>query len=118
VGDSTVTPPLDVAPTGKLNPAPDATASTDTGLHHHLYTVVKGDTLIKIARKFKTTANAIMIANNISDPTKLSIGKKLKIPSKEARSAKISEPAKSPQPAQVQTKASATATAQLANLTP
>lgn len=51
------------------------------------YTVVKGDNLTKIAHKFKITPNAIMTANNISDPKKLSIGEKLKIPSKEARSA-------------------------------
>lgn len=94
--------------------------SITTPLQHHVYTVVKGDTLIKIARKFKTTPTAIMTANNISDPSKLSIGKKLKIPSKEARSAANSAPvpavtpAVSPQPAQVQAQPVAP-TGQLAN---
>ncbi len=69
-------------------------------MHHHLYTIEKGDTLVKIAHKFKTTPSAIMAENSISDPTKLTIGKKLKIPSKESRSAKIAEPAIAP--AQVQ----------------
>ena len=98
--------------------APAVATAPTAALKHNVYTVVKGDTLTKIAHKFKTTPTALMTANNITDPSKLSIGKKLKIPSKEARSAKISEPTTSPQPAQVQTKASATATAQLANLTP
>ena len=87
-------------------------------LQHHVYTVVKGDTLIKITHKFKTTPTALMAANNISDPSKLSIGKKLKIPSKEARSAATSAPVLAPsvpaQPAQVQAQPAAP-TGQLAN---
>ncbi len=73
--------------------APAATTLASTAgepaatVHGHIYTVVKGDTLTKIARKFKTTPTAIMTANNLSDPTKLAIGKKLKIPAREDRSA-------------------------------
>jgi LysM repeat protein len=103
------------APATSLAAAP---ASTATGAsQHHTYTVVKGDTLTKIAHKFKTTKSALMAANNITDPAKLSIGEKLKIPSKasstqESRSARISTPAPStpatpsvtPQPSQVQAK--------------
>ncbi len=90
-----------------------ATAKTSTTLtkgtlDHHLYTIVKGDTLTKIAHKFKTTPAALMTANNITDPTKLGIGKKLVIPSKETHTAKVNEPATEPAKA----KASA---AQLAN---
>jgi peptidoglycan endopeptidase LytE len=84
-----------------------------TGMHHHLYTVVKGDTLIRIAHRFRTSPSAIMAENGISDPTKLSIGKKLRIPSGESRSARVSTPA-STQPGQVQAKGNAP-TAQLAN---
>ena len=54
-----------------------------------------------------------MAANSITDPTKLSIGKKLKIPSKESRSAKISEPITQPAPLQPKTSGSAP---QLANI--
>jgi len=92
MGEPAATAPLGAPAPDKNKPA-TGTASTAEPLHHHLYTVVKGDTLIKIARKFKTTANAIMIANNISDPTKLGIGKKLKIPSREANSAGTAAPA-------------------------
>jgi LysM repeat protein len=64
---------------------------------HHLYTVVKGDTLIKIARRFRTTPSAIMTANNITNASRLSIGKKLHIPSGESRSAAASSaPAEAP----------------------
>jgi len=49
-----------------------------------LYTVSKGDTLTKIAKQFKTTPSAIMSANNMTDPRKLSIGAKLKIPGQQA----------------------------------
>jgi len=102
----------------------ELTASTTAPLQHHIYTVIKGDTLTKIAHKFKTTPNAIMTANNITDPTKLSIGKKLRIPSRESRSASNNVPAPSvthavappvaPQPAQVETQPVAP-TGQLAN---
>jgi LysM repeat protein len=64
-----------VAPTAS---APAAAAGST------VYTVSKGDTLTKIARQYKTTAAAIMSANNLSDPHKLSIGAKLKIPTQQA----------------------------------
>ena len=87
------------ASTANLAAAP-STAATGAS-QHHLYTVVKGDTLAKIAHKFKTTPSAIMAVNSISNPGKLTIGKKLKIPSKESRSARNSTPSPT-QPAQVQ----------------
>jgi LysM repeat protein len=100
--------------TASLASAPSTVATT--GLHHHLYTVVKGDTLIKIAHKFKTTSTALMTENGITDPTKLAIGKKLRIPSEESRSARNNPPASS-QPGQVQAKENAPS-AQLANFVP
>jgi len=90
------------------------TTGAGTRSNHHLYTVVKGDTLTKIAHRFRTTPSAIMTENNITDPTKLSIGKKLRIPSEESRSARNNVP--STQPGQVQAKGNAP-TAQLANFT-
>jgi len=76
--------------------------TTASGSHEHLYTIAKGDTLVKIAHKFKTTKSAIMAENNMTDATKLTIGKKLKIPSKEARSAGNTVPAAVPMAPQVQ----------------
>jgi LysM repeat protein len=114
---------LDESPTALVlnesTPAPTASLASASSTmpaavpHRHLYTVVKGDTLIKIAHKFKTTAAALMTENSITDPTKLGIGKKLKIPSEESRSAGNAAPS-STQPSQVQTTETAPS-AQLAN---
>jgi LysM repeat protein len=118
---------LDASPTGPLRneSAPTLTAASmasapstmaGTVSQHHLYTVVKGDTLIKIAHKFKTTATAIMTENSITDPSRLTIGKKLKIPSQESRSARNNAPA-STQPGPAQAKEDAP-TGQWANFVP
>jgi LysM repeat protein len=77
-------------------PVHHATAKTGTTSSRHFYTVVKGDTLIKIARRFRTTPTAIMAANNLTDAGRIGIGKKLKIPSGESRSAATSAPASEP----------------------
>jgi len=113
--DSTPTGPVLSESAAPMTTSLASTTSTvaTTGLHHHLYTVVKGDTLTKIAHKFKTTATAIMTENSITDPGKLAVGKKLKIPSQESRSARNGTPS-STQPGQVQAKGNAP-TAQLAN---
>ncbi|MCE0497776.1 MAG: LysM peptidoglycan-binding domain-containing protein [Methylacidiphilales bacterium] len=71
---------------------PAAPAPSPASASHHTYTVVKGDTLSRIAHKFRTTAKALMEANNITDPTKLSIGKKLRIPSREAQTTTAATP--------------------------
>ncbi|PAW79458.1 MAG: hypothetical protein B9S32_02655 [Verrucomicrobia bacterium Tous-C9LFEB] len=77
--------------------APVAAASS-------VYTVSKGDTLTKIAKQFKTTPSAIMSANNMTDPRKLSIGAKLKIPGQQATTQPVAAPEKAasakPAPAQ------------------
>jgi LysM repeat protein len=78
-------------------PAPAAVASTSAEAVE-FYTVVKGDTLSKIARQFKTTPGAIMSANNLSDPHKLAIGYKLKIPSQQARNDAVDTQTASPKP--------------------
>lgn len=46
---------------------------------NEVYTVVRGDTLYSIARKFNTTVTAIQLLNNLTTST-LSIGQKLLIP--------------------------------------
>ncbi len=86
-----------VKPTPKVAaPVAAATAS--------IYTVSKGDTLTKIAKQFKTTPSAIMSANNMTDPRKLSIGAKLKIPGQQATTQPVAAPEKAasakPAPAQ------------------
>ena len=83
--DSTTAPSVATASIGAKPEHLHLHKTTASG--HHLYTVVKGDTLMKIARKFHTTSGAIMAANNITNASRLSIGKKLHIPSGESRTA-------------------------------
>lgn len=45
-----------------------------------IYTVVKGDTLTKIAKKYKTTVKKLVELNGIKDPDKIYGGQKIKIP--------------------------------------
>ena len=45
-----------------------------------IYTVVKGDTLRKIARRFNTTVTEIVNINNIKNPDLIIVGQKFKIP--------------------------------------
>jgi len=99
--------------TGVLAETPAATTATHTSVspmlansvtstvtpstpHHHTYTIVKGDTLSKIAHKFKTTTSALIAANDIADPAKLTVGKKLRIPSSETHVAKVNPLAVTP----------------------
>jgi len=56
-----------------LNPISAVLADT-------LYTVQPGDNLTKIARKFDTTVEAIVEANDIADPGMIRVGEILKIP--------------------------------------
>jgi LysM repeat protein len=63
-----------------------------------LYEVVAGDTLVRIARNFGTTADKIAEVNGITDPRKLKIGMKLWIPSQTVASETSSVPARTPQP--------------------
>ena len=98
-----------LAATAETPTAPTDATAVSLPVHHsmaktgmaatssrHFYTVVKGDTLIKIARRFRTTPTAIMAANNLTDAGRIGIGKKLKIPSGESRSAATSVPASAP----------------------
>ena len=113
VKSATAKPAPKAMTVAKTSTTSASSLATTSALQHHLYTVVKGDTLTKIAREFKTTSTAIMAANNITDASKLSIGKKLKIPaqSPESRSAKNNVPAATP-PSQ---ESASTPTGQLAN---
>jgi GH25 family lysozyme M1 (1,4-beta-N-acetylmuramidase) len=63
---------------------PTATAATvkkpAATKKHTVYTVVKGDTLTAIAKKYNTTVAALVKANNIKNPDLIFGGQKIKIP--------------------------------------
>ncbi|MEJ5172422.1 MAG: LysM peptidoglycan-binding domain-containing protein [Hydrogenothermaceae bacterium] len=52
------------------------------------YTVQKGDTIEKIAKKFNVSQEEIIKANNIKDPKRLREGQKIEIPTKSQESGK------------------------------
>ncbi len=60
----------------------DSTAVPAAAASQAVYTVKPGDTLYAIASHFGVTINAIMRANNLSNPNTLSIGQTLVIPEK------------------------------------
>lgn len=64
-------------------PSTDTPASPDaSGVQSATteYTIQKGDSPYKIAKKFKITPDQLMKANGITDPKKIQIGQKLRIP--------------------------------------
>lgn len=70
-------------PTFAVTPAATAPVPTPTvvpGAEVTYYTVQRGDTLSSIARRFNTTVEAILRANNIANPNYIYAGQKLVIP--------------------------------------
>jgi len=60
-------------------PVKPAAALRDSGI---TYTVLPGDTPVRIARKLHVLYDDLIRLNNIEDPRKLKIGLKLKVPMK------------------------------------
>ena len=60
-----------------VKPSVETTPKVETS--KKTYVVVKGDTPVSIAKKFKITSNQLLAANNIEDAHKLKIGQKLVI---------------------------------------
>lgn len=73
-------------------PAPDA-SRPETG--SGIYTVVRGDTLTKIAREFSTTVQAIRETNNLSGDL-IFINQRLTIPGKAAETVPVTPPVSQP----------------------
>jgi LysM repeat protein len=99
----------------------EASVNTPATSSRHTYTVMKGDTLTRIAHKLHTTMTAIMAANGSLDARKLRIGQKLRIPSQEPRSANVTptpvqQQQQEAQPDRIEPRASTSA--QLANFIP
>jgi LysM repeat protein len=81
-----------IAPVANLRGAPApapapamATKASAAPAASGSYTVAKGDTLSRIARKLKVSQQSLIAANNLKDPSKLSIGQKLVVPAATSR---------------------------------
>lgn len=72
---SSVTP--EPSDTSEATPTPGIEPTLQPGA---TYVVELGDTLYSIAQRFRVTVDAIAQANNISDPTQISVGQTLFIP--------------------------------------
>lgn len=67
-----------VTPAPAATTAPAPTAARPSNVVQH--TVLPGETLGAIARRYNVTVSAIAMANNIADPTKMRAGQSLTIP--------------------------------------
>lgn len=93
----TTTPKPTVSPTTTPRPTVSATATASpTRSATVSYTVVSGDTLLSIARKFSVSTASIAVANAITNPNSLRIGQVLKIPPVVSTSSSTSSNTSSP----------------------
>ena len=72
--------PAAPTPAPVLTPTPAPTPMPTAAPAQRVHVVEQGDTLLYLAVKYKTTADAIARANKITDMDTLSIGQKLIIP--------------------------------------
>ena len=71
----------------------EATPKKSPAPKKQTYTVNTGDTLSAIARRYHTTADALMKENGIKDPTRLLVGQKLILPVAAMPSSSVPRPA-------------------------
>ena len=100
-----VTPSLTPTAEVAASPSPPSPTATPTP-EPVIYIVQQGDTLGAIAQEYGVTVDALVEANNLEDPNRLSIGQRLIIPLTPTEAPSTSEPS-TPGPS---TPASATAT--------
>lgn len=72
--------PVDVSNAPKARPAGQTAAVTEAAPAAGTYVVRPGDSVYRIATRYKVSQEALMRANQITDPRKMRAGMKLKIP--------------------------------------
>jgi LysM repeat protein len=82
---ATKAPAKEEKKTDHPKPVESSAPKADSG---KTYVVLKGDTPVSIARKFKISSDALMAANHIEDSHKLKVGRTLTIPTKPAKKKK------------------------------
>ncbi|HWR83322.1 MAG TPA: LysM peptidoglycan-binding domain-containing protein [Candidatus Deferrimicrobium sp.] len=68
-----------LGPSSRLYPGQVLTISGESQLDYVIHSVQRGETLARIARKYRTTIARILEANSIPDPDNLQVGDKLRI---------------------------------------
>jgi LysM repeat protein len=87
VGQEIRIPTKAAAKTAEMHKTADAKTAADVSAKHakdtgELYTVVKGENPVAIAKRFGVSYDELLKLNKIDDPKKLQIGQKLRIPAK------------------------------------
>jgi LysM repeat protein len=77
----------------KAIPVKPIAESTPKEANKKTYVVVKGDTPVSIAKRFKITSDQLLTANKIEDAHKLKIGQKLVIPAPKEKSVSMEKTA-------------------------
>jgi LysM repeat protein len=85
--DTNIAAPMETNPLPSVAATPESTPPPPSPPAGTDYTVVKGDMLSTIAKKFGVSVKAIETANPGVEPTKLQIGQKLHIPAPSPESA-------------------------------
>ena len=81
-GPGATTPPASVAPSDNGQASTEPSSSVSSVPSPHIYTVVAGDTLTKIAKRFGLTTAQILTANpQIKNANNIKSGDKITIPS-------------------------------------
>ena len=76
----TPTPPPGVSPVASPTPSQATATPAPTTSPATTYEVQPGDTVFSIARRFGTTVEAIVAANDLTDPSEIEVGQVLVIP--------------------------------------
>ncbi len=102
---ATLPPPTDTPLPPSVTPAPTNTSAPSPTSQVVVHVVKRGETLGTIARQYNVTVDAIVRANNISNPSLIYPGQKLNIPvsgqvlpTSTPRPAQTASPAKTPVP--------------------
>jgi LysM repeat protein len=82
VGQRLLIPTSTAGAAATTQPAPTATATPITQSQPSSYTVLAGDTLFSIARRFGVTVTAIAELNSLTNANLIRVGQRLQIPAR------------------------------------
>jgi LysM repeat protein len=91
--------PQSAAPQSSMPSSPASSSTSDFSNFTQSYTVIAGDTLSALAKKFGATTSDLAAANSISDPNLIRVGQQLKVPasSMQPQQPSMQQPSMQPQ---------------------